>query len=120
MYYDLGVRYMTLTHTSNIDWADSATDVPPHHGLTAFGKEVVHEMNRLGMLVDLSHVSAETMRAALEVVGGAGHLLAFVGARDRRSSARRARRRPAPGHEERRRRHGEFLPGLRLRGAAAA
>jgi membrane dipeptidase len=66
-YYDLGVRYMTLTHTSNTAWADSATDVPAHHGLTAFGKEVVHEMNRLGMLVDLSHVSADTMRAALEV-----------------------------------------------------
>jgi membrane dipeptidase len=64
--YALGARYMTLTHTSNIDWADSATDVPLHHGLTAFGKQVVHEMNRLGMLVDLSHVSAETMRAALQ------------------------------------------------------
>ncbi len=66
-YYDLGVRYMTLTHTSNTAWADSATDVPAHHGLTAFGKEVVHEMNRLGMLIDLSHVSADTMRVALEV-----------------------------------------------------
>jgi membrane dipeptidase len=66
-YYDLGVRYMTLTHTANIPWADSATDAPVHHGLTAFGKEVVREMNRLGMLVDLSHVSADTMRAALEV-----------------------------------------------------
>jgi membrane dipeptidase len=66
-YYAMGARYMTLTHTSNTDWADSATDNPAHHGLTAFGKEVVREMNRLGMLVDLSHVSAETMRAALEV-----------------------------------------------------
>jgi membrane dipeptidase len=66
-YYDLGARYLTLTHTSNIAWADSATDVPAHHGLTLFGKEVVHEMNRLGMMVDLSHVSADTMRAALEV-----------------------------------------------------
>ena len=66
-YYDLGVRYMTLTHTSNTAWADSATDVPVHHGLTAFGKEAVREMNRLGMLVDLSHVSADTMRVALEV-----------------------------------------------------
>jgi len=65
-YYDLGARYMTLTHTSNTAWADSATDAPAHHGLTAFGKEVVHEMNRLGMLVDLSHVSNDTMRAALE------------------------------------------------------
>jgi len=66
-YYDLGARYMTLTHTSNTAWADSATDTPAHHGLTAFGKEVVHEMNRLGMLVDLSHVSSDTMRVALEV-----------------------------------------------------
>lgn len=66
-YYDLGARYLTLTHSSNTAWADSATDNPAHHGLTAFGKEVVREMNRLGMLVDLSHVSAETMRAALAV-----------------------------------------------------
>jgi membrane dipeptidase len=66
-YYDLGARYMTLTHSSNTAWADSATDNPAHHGLTAFGKEVVREMNRIGMLVDLSHVSAETMRAALEI-----------------------------------------------------
>jgi len=63
--YALGARYMTLTHTLNNDWADSATDNPKHHGLTAFGRAVVHEMNRLGMLVDLSHVSAETMKAAL-------------------------------------------------------
>jgi membrane dipeptidase len=66
-YYDLGVRYLTLTHTKNTAWADSATDKPAHSGLTAFGKEVVREMNRLGMLVDLSHVSNDTMRAALEV-----------------------------------------------------
>jgi membrane dipeptidase len=66
-YYDLGARYMTLTHSSNTAWADSATDAPVHHGLSAFGKEVVREMNRLGMMVDLSHVSADTMRAALEV-----------------------------------------------------
>ena len=66
-YYELGARYMTLTHSANIAWADSATDNPVHHGLTAFGKEVVREMNRLGMLVDLSHVSADTMRAALAV-----------------------------------------------------
>ncbi len=65
--YALGARYMTLTHFINTEWADSATDAPRHHGLTPFGREVVREMNRLGMLVDLSHVSAETMRAALEV-----------------------------------------------------
>jgi membrane dipeptidase len=63
--YDLGARYMTLTHVLTTDWADAATDAPRHHGLSAFGKEVVREMNRIGMLVDLSHVSPETMRAAL-------------------------------------------------------
>ncbi len=66
-YYDLGARYMTLTHATNTAWADSATDAPAHHGLTPFGKAVVREMNRIGMLVDLSHVSEATMRAALEV-----------------------------------------------------
>jgi len=65
--YDAGARYMTLTHTVNNAWADSATDAPVHHGLTPFGIEVVREMNRLGMLVDLSHVSPETMKAALAV-----------------------------------------------------
>lgn len=65
--FDAGARYMTLTHTTNTDWADSATDKPAHHGLTPFGEEVVREMNRLGMLVDLSHVSPDTMRAALKV-----------------------------------------------------
>ncbi len=65
--YEAGARYMTLTHIANNDWADSATDVPLHHGLTGFGREVVREMNRLGMLVDLSHVSEETMSATLEV-----------------------------------------------------
>jgi membrane dipeptidase len=66
-YYDAGARYLTLTHSSNTAWADSATDMPLHHGLTPFGKEVVREMNRLGMLVDLAHVSEETMRATLAV-----------------------------------------------------
>jgi membrane dipeptidase len=66
-YHALGVRYMTLTHSKNTDWADSATDTPRHGGLTRFGEEVVREMNRLGMLVDLSHVSPETMHDALRV-----------------------------------------------------
>jgi len=66
-FFDLGVRYMTLTHSKTLDWADAATDAPRHHGLTRFGEEVVREMNRLGMLVDLSHVSVETMEAALRV-----------------------------------------------------
>jgi membrane dipeptidase len=63
----LGVRYMTLTHNDNVPWADSATDEPVHGGLTDFGRDVVREMNRLGMLVDLSHVAATTMRDALAV-----------------------------------------------------
>jgi membrane dipeptidase len=62
-----GARYMTLTHSSNIPWADSATDEPEVGGLTDFGREVVGEMNRLGMLVDLSHVSAQTMHDTLDV-----------------------------------------------------
>ncbi|MDB4948205.1 MAG: Membrane dipeptidase [Gemmatimonadetes bacterium] len=66
-FYALGVRYMTLTHVNTLPWADAATDSARHGGLTPFGEEVVREMNRLGMLVDLSHVSAETMRDALRV-----------------------------------------------------
>jgi membrane dipeptidase len=66
-FYDLGVRYMTLTHWETLDWADAATDSARHDGLTAFGEEVVREMNRLGMLVDLSHVSDATMMDALRV-----------------------------------------------------
>ncbi|MEV7795636.1 dipeptidase [Streptomyces sp. NPDC087512] len=64
--YALGVRYMTLTHNDNVAWADSATDEPGVGGLSAFGREVVREMNREGMLVDLSHVAATTMRDALD------------------------------------------------------
>jgi membrane dipeptidase len=67
MLHKLGARYMTLTHTDTIDWADSATDKPRNKGLSKFGEEVVREMNRLGMLVDISHVSADTMRHALRV-----------------------------------------------------
>jgi membrane dipeptidase len=65
-FYRLGVRYLTLTHNENTDWADSATDEPTHGGLTAFGRDVVAEMNRLGMLVDLSHVAPSTMHDALD------------------------------------------------------
>jgi membrane dipeptidase len=67
VFYELGARYMTLTHWDNIDWADAATDRPQHYGLTGFGKQIVREMNRLGMFVDCSHVSADTMRDALSV-----------------------------------------------------
>lgn len=66
-FYDAGARYMTLAHSENTAWADSATDKPAHGGLSPFGEAVVHEMNRLGMLVDLSHVSEDTMRDALRV-----------------------------------------------------
>jgi len=67
MYYRLGVRSMTLTHFRNTDWADSSTDKPAHNGLTDFGKEVVREMNRLGMIVDVSHVSDKTFYDVLAV-----------------------------------------------------
>lgn len=66
-FYDMGGRYMTLTHNSTLDWADAASDVVRHGGLSSFGREVVREMNRLGMLVDLSHVSPGTMSDALDV-----------------------------------------------------
>src|SRR3989475_3662499 len=66
-FYALGVRYMTLTHWETIDWADAATDSAKHGGLTPFGEDVVREMNRVGMLVDLSHVSDSTMIDALRV-----------------------------------------------------
>jgi membrane dipeptidase len=66
-FYDLGARYMTLTHSANTDWADSCCEAPEHGGLTEFGREVVREMNRLGMLVDLSHVAPKTMHDALDV-----------------------------------------------------
>ncbi len=65
--YRVGARYMTITHWNNVDWADAATALPEHDGLTAFGEEVIREMNRLGMLVDLSHVSAATMHDVLDV-----------------------------------------------------
>src|SRR5690606_9698734 len=65
--YALGVRYLTLTHNQTVSWADSARDEPRLGGLSSFGEEVVREMNRLGMLVDLSHTSPDTMRAAIAV-----------------------------------------------------
>jgi len=67
MMFDLGVRYLTLTHNDNIEWADSATDERRLGGLSPFGEDVVREMNRLGMVVDLSHVSDDVMHQAMEV-----------------------------------------------------
>jgi membrane dipeptidase len=66
-FFALGVRYMTLTHTVNTDWADASTDKPAHNGLTDFGKQVVREMNRLGMMVDISHVADKTFYDVLAV-----------------------------------------------------
>ncbi len=77
----LGARYMTLTHSDNLDWADASTDVPKLRGLSPFGENVVLEMNRLGMLVDISHVSADTMRHALKITKApviASHSSAFA------------------------------------------
>ncbi|MDZ4659307.1 MAG: dipeptidase [Bythopirellula sp.] len=65
--YRLGARYMTLTHSDTIDWADSGTDEPKHGGLTPFGEDVIAEMNRLGMMVDISHVSPDTMKHVLRI-----------------------------------------------------
>ena len=107
MFHRLGARYMTLTHSKNIPWADSATDTAVLNGLSPFGEQVVREMNWLGMLVDLSHVSPDTMEDAIRVVRGAGHLLALVGARPQRRPAQRARQHPAAAPEERRRRDGD-------------
>ncbi len=81
MFARLGARYMTLTHNKNLAWADAATDVPEHGGLTPFGERVVKEMNRLGMLVDISHVSPATMEDALRVTKApiiASHSNAFA------------------------------------------
>ena len=80
-YHALGVRYMTLTHSDTLDWADAATDKPKNNGLSKFGEQVILEMNRLGMLVDISHVSADTMRHALKVTKApiiASHSSAFA------------------------------------------
>lgn len=67
MFYELGARYMTITHGRTLDWADAAGDDPQHDGLTEFGEEVIREMNRLGMMVDLSHVTPATMKDAIRV-----------------------------------------------------
>src|SRR3984893_4179059 len=67
MYYRMGIRSMTLTHFRNNNWADSSTDKPQHNGLTDFGKKVVREMNRIGMIVDISHVSDKTFFDTLAV-----------------------------------------------------
>ncbi|MGF1583526.1 MAG: dipeptidase [Gemmataceae bacterium] len=88
LYHKLGVRYMTLTHSETLDWADSATDDPKSNGLSQFGEGVVREMNRLGMLVDISHVSVETMEDVLRVTKApiiASHSSAYTVAKHARN-----------------------------------
>ncbi len=77
-YHQFGVRYMTLTHSHNVEWADSSTDSPVHNGLTAFGAEVIQQMNRLGMMVDVSHVSDKTFADVLAISRSAGDRHAFL------------------------------------------
>ena len=110
-YHARGVRYMTLTHWRTTRWADAATDPPQHDGLTPFGREVVREMNRLGMLVDLSHVSPGDDGRRSRRHRGARDLLALRGPSGHRPRAQRPRRDPAPGPGQRRRGHGG-LPRL--------
>ena len=99
-FYPLGVRYMTLTHTRHARLGRLRAPMSRrHNGLTPFGEQVVLEMNRLGMLVDISHVSADTMRHALRSHQGPGDRLAFLGLRHGRASAQRARRRAQAGGE---------------------
>lgn len=86
--YRLGARYMTLTHGRNTPWADSATDQPQNQGLNDFGRQVVHEMNKMGMLVDLSHVSPDTMHDTLDIAKAPvifSHSGAFAIARNARN-----------------------------------
>ena len=114
--YALGVRYMTLTHNRNLPWADSATDEPSAGGLTAFGREVVREMQRLGMLVDLSHVSPDTMRDALDTAEGPvifSHSSALAICDHPRNVPDEH---PGPAARQRRHVHGELRAGVRLPG----
>ena len=113
-YHELGAGYLTLTHSRTIEWADSATDAPTHGGLTPFGKAVVHELNRLGMLVDISHVNEATMRDALRA-SRAPVIFSHSGARARRSPARRVRRGAGPRHRQRRRSHGGVRAAVPVR-----
>ena len=114
--YGLGVRYLTLTHNKNTPWADSATDDPAAGGLTAFGREVVREMQRLGMLVDLSHVAADDDGRRPGRGRGPGDLLALQRPRDLRSPAQRAGRDPGPAARQRRGLHGDVRAVVRIPG----
>ncbi len=119
-YYDLGVRYMTLTHNVTLDWADAALDSARHGGLTPFGKEVVREMNRLGHARrPLARLARHDERRARRG-RGAGHLLALRGARARGPPAQRAGFDPPPRAEERRDRDGAVRDRLRVQGGLRA
>ena len=107
--YDLGARYMTLTHTDSLSWADSGTDAARNNGLTPFGEQVVRKMNELGMMVDLSHVSAEDDERHARCIRGAGDVFALVGLRRVPTPAQRAGRRAQAAEGERRRGDGQFL-----------
>ena len=117
MFYKLGVRYMTLTHTNTNDWADSSGDISDaavkhHNGLTDFGRQVVLEMNRLGMMVDISHVADKTFYDVIEV-SRAPIIASHSSARGPgRSTAKHDRRDAARGRQEWRRRYGQFLRWL--------
>ena len=113
-YYALGARYMTLTHNVTLDWADAALDSARHGGLTEFGREVVREMNRLGMLVDLSHVSPAHHERRARRDRGAGHLLPLGGPRPGGPSAQRTRLDPGAAPEERRGGDGHVRPVVRV------
>ncbi len=116
MLYALGARYMTLTHNDNTPWADSATDEPVHGGLTPFGVEVVAEMNRIGMLVDLSHVAPSTMRDALAATRAPVDLQPLLGAGAVRPPAQRPRRGARAAARQRRRLHGHLRARVRRPG----
>ena len=118
MYAALGVRYLTLTHFKNNDWADSSTDKPAHNGLTPFGKDVVRELNRLGMMVDISHVADKTFYDAHRGDEGAGHRVALVVPRDLEPPAQHDRRHAAGARQERRRGDDQLRGQLPQRGTA--
>ena len=100
MFYELGGRYLTLTHWDNVDWADSATDRPLHFGLTEFGKRIVKELNRLGMFVDLSHVSADYHARCAARHARPSDFLPLQCVRHRSASPRRSRRCAADARRE--------------------